>query len=197
MILKSLKTHQRSQKLKKLARHLKEGKSEYFLDLYNLTAPSLMKFLNWKNQGDQGKSEDILQEAYIRFLLQLDHLEIDSNFSVFGYLLKIVKNLWIDSLAKHKNTVDIDSLPLYDAKQTMAQEKAIEIRELHTALDLLSERESEIIWLRDLMGYSHKEVAKEVGISEEATRQAYVRAKKNLLSLLKEHTWEVQPNTLC
>jgi RNA polymerase sigma factor (sigma-70 family) len=64
------------------------------------------------------------------------------------------------------------------------QETAVEMRELSIAMQSLSERESEIVWLRDGMGLSHREVADRVGISEQASRQAYVRAKRALVSVL-------------
>jgi RNA polymerase sigma factor (sigma-70 family) len=64
------------------------------------------------------------------------------------------------------------------------QENAVELRELSVAMQSLSDRESEIVWLRDAMGFSHKEVAEKVGITEQAARQAYVRAKRSLLAFL-------------
>ena len=45
-----------------------------------------------------------------------------------------------------------------------------------------NEKDSEIIWLRDALGLSHREVADRLGLTEQAARQAYVRAKRALVS---------------
>jgi DNA-directed RNA polymerase specialized sigma24 family protein len=39
---------------------------------------------------------------------------------------------------------------------------------------------------KDGLGFSHREVANQIGISEDASRQAYVRAKKSLMSVFSE-----------
>jgi RNA polymerase sigma factor (sigma-70 family) len=109
---------------------------------------------------------------------------------VQSYLLQIVKNCLIDKAARAPHAsrphVPIDTvMDLSDPLENSRQERAVELRELHVAMQSLNEKDSEIIWLRDGLGLSHREVANRVGISEEASRQAYVRAKRTLLAELK------------
>lgn len=173
--------------LKKWITRLKDGDQSAFLPLYEKTAPGIMRFLLWKTGGDKPVAEDIMQETFVRFLLHLDRLESVEDLSIQSYLLQTAKNCLIDKVGRaahcSKPHVDFSDIPdLNDARQDLRQEKAVELRELQVAMDHLNEKDSEIIWLRDGLGMSHREVADQIGISEQATRQAYVRAKRNLIT---------------
>src|SRR3954471_14425964 len=86
--------------LKKWLKRLRNGDQTAFLPLYEKTAPGLLRFLLWKTNGDRPLSEDILQESYVRFLVNLDKLESDQELAVQAYLLQIVKNCLIDKAAR-------------------------------------------------------------------------------------------------
>lgn len=175
--------------LKKWVTRLHKGDQSAFLPFYEKTAPGLMRFLLWKSSGDQALAEDILQETYVRFLLHLDRLESVKDIAIYSYMLRIAKHCLIDKVGRaahaKREHVSVDDVVLADA-HGRRQEQAIELRELSVAMESLKEKDSEIIWLRDGLGLSHKEVAQQIGISEQASRQAYVRAKRTLLSELAE-----------
>lgn len=180
-----------SRELNAWIQRLKDGDQSAFLPFYQRTAPGLLRFLLWKSKGDRPLAEDILQESYVRFLLNLDRLESTADLAVQSYLLRIAKNCLIDKAVRtpqaSRQHVPIDSvLDLNDGQGSSRQERAVEMRELSIAMQNLSERESEIIYLRDAMGLSHREVADEVGLTEQASRQAYVRAKRSLMSELMD-----------
>lgn len=175
--------------LRKWVQRLKEGDQSAFLPLYEKVAPGLMRFLLWKTNGDRPVAEDILQESFVRFLLHLDKLESVEDLAVQAYLLQTVKNCLIDKVGRaahvRKPHVEItEAYHLEDSKETARQESAVELRELQIAMKSLNEKDREIIWLRDGMGLSHKEVADQIGSSEAATRQAYLRAKRNLMAAI-------------
>lgn len=176
--------------LRKLLKKLKAGDQSAFMPFYQKVAPNLMRFLLWKTGGDKPLSEDVLQEAFVRFLIHLDQVESEEDIAIYSYLLRIVKNCLVDKTARasmvFRNQVGMEEIsPFEMATESNAQEKAVELRELQIAMSALSEKESEILWLKDGMGLSHKELAKEFGMTEEASRQAYSRAKKSLLSQVK------------
>src|ERR1700758_925366 len=86
--------------LKNWLDRLRKGDQSAFLPLYEKTAPGLLRFLLWKTNGDRALSEDILQEAFVRFLVNLDRLESDQELGVQSYLLQIVKHCLIDKVAR-------------------------------------------------------------------------------------------------
>jgi len=184
--------------LRKWIKKLKKGDQSAFLPFYQETAPGLLRFLLWKTSGDRPLSEDILQESYVKFLVSLDRLDSTEDLAVKSYMFKIVKNCLIDKAGRsayaRAEHVSVDNIAeLVDLKQTARQEKAVELRELKIAMEALNEKESEIIWLRDGLGLSHREVASQVGITEQASRQAYVRAKKNLVAELAGSWFPQEP----
>ena len=177
---------------------LRQGDQSAFLPLYEKTAPGLMRFLMWKTHGDRALSEDVLQESFVRFLINLDKIEAVEELAVQRYLLQMVKNCHIDKVARaptaERNTVPLDSLPIHaEAAENSRAENAIEMRELKLAMESLNEKDSEIIWLRDALGLSHKEVAERLGLTEEAARQAYVRAKKALVAFFNSGVEKLAP----
>jgi len=176
--------------LKTWVQKLRDGDQSAFLPFYEKVAPGLLRFLLWKTNGDRALSEDVLQESFVRFLVNLDRVESDQEIAVQAYLLQIVKNCLIDKAARTpqatRQHVSLDTImDLADPEASYRQERAVELRELSIAMKSLNEKDSEIIWLRDALGLSHKEVADQIGITEQASRQAYVRAKRTLLSELK------------
>jgi len=182
-------------KLGNWVERLRNGDQSAFLPLYEKTSPGLFRYLMWKTNGNRELSEDIMQESFVRFLVNLDKIESLECLSVQSYLLRIVKNCLIDKVARapegSKHQVPIEDVQ-YQIASMNRTESAVEMRELAIAMSSLNEKDSEIIWLRDALGLSHKEVADRVGISEQASRQAYVRAKKSLLEMFKEN---LLPNT--
>ena len=177
--------------LRKWFRRLRAGDQSAFLPLYEKTAPGLLRFLLWKTNGDRPLSEDVLQEAYVRFLVNLDRLESDQDLAVQSYLLRIAKNCLIDKVARVPQAtrphIPLEALgDLNDPVADSRQERAVQLRELSIAMQSINEKESEIIWMRDALGLSHKEVAHQIGITEQASRQAYVRAKRSLMAELQE-----------
>ena len=176
-------------KLKHWVQRLRDGEQAAFLPFYEKVAPGLMRFLMWKTNGDRAISEDILQESFVRFLVSLDRLKSEEEIAIEAYMLQIVKNCLIDKVARapHRSRPHVQIEDAYDLSSPSAEakpEKAVELRELGIAMKSLNEKDSEIIWLRDGLGMSHREVATQVGISEQASRQAYVRAKRSLLEEL-------------
>lgn len=176
--------------LKKWAMRLKRGDRSAFLPFYERTAPGLLRFLIWKTGGNKPLAEDVLQETYVRFLLNLDRIESVKDVAVHAYILRIAKNCLVDKVGRtpqaKRTHVPLDTIGELTAENANSPESAVELRELSIAMEALPEKEREIIWLRDALGYSHREVADQIGLTEQASRQAYVRAKKSLMAELSD-----------
>jgi RNA polymerase sigma-70 factor (ECF subfamily) len=184
--------------LSQYIQRLRQGDQSAFLPLYEKTSPGLMRFLLWKTRGDRALSEDILQESFVRFLVNLDKLKSVEELSIQRYLLQMVKNCHIDKVVRapkaDRNSVPLEELQnVSESYENGRAENAIEMRELKLAMESLNEKDSEIIWLRDALGLSHREVAERLGLTEQATRQAYVRAKRALIAFFKNGVDSLTP----
>ena len=90
------------ERIRFLISEFKKGNQRVFDEFFNLTKNQV--FCNiFSIVKNTENSEDILQETYVKFLLNLD--QIDENSSILGYLMVISRNLSLDFLKKHKKLV--------------------------------------------------------------------------------------------
>lgn len=131
-----------------------------------------IRFMN--NKMD---AEDILQESFVTAFRDIVTLE---NSNAFGsWLKRIVINNSISALRKKKIIFsDIpDNLIEESEEQPFTPDPAI----IHHAIKELPEGARSVLILYLLEGYSHREVAETLGITESTSRTQYARA----LSLLR------------
>ncbi|WP_042148047.1 RNA polymerase sigma factor [Paucisalibacillus sp. EB02] len=121
-------------------------------------------------------AEDLVQETMLK-VYNLKHAEPNREFT-FSFLCTVAKNLFIDEKRKNKESihfnedlyrVDGDSIEYYSL---------IEI--LLTTLPL---KQSMLITLKDVFGYSSKEIAAMLRVSNESIKTALHRSRKKLKSI--------------
>jgi RNA polymerase sigma-70 factor (ECF subfamily) len=138
--------------------------------------------------GEPSDAEDVCQDAFISALQRLDECRQPDRFG--AWLLGIVRNRATDH---HRYRAVRATLPLESAAQ--APDRASPERDLARGVlheDLLEALESltvlqrEVILLYDLEGWSHREVAEKLGISEGSARVHLHNGRKTLRALLSE-----------
>ena len=144
--------------------------------------------------GDSQKSEEIVQESFIRLMLASP--ELASTEDALPYVKKTITNLSIDSLRSEGrrpslvvidenleklHTVADSADPVSD--QLAAADDAAIIRQ---ALSLLSPAERTALVMWELDGRSTKEIAAELGIKEKAVRHTISRARSSMRRILAE-----------
>jgi len=126
-----------------------------------------------KNQDD---AKEVVNETFFRAF------RYASNFhgkgSLGGWLIKIAKNLCIDCLNKRKKQFHTDSIEnIPDNPDTCNESQKSRILE---ELSTLKEEYGEIIILKDIVGYSIKEISQILGKSNSAVKTLHHRAIKSL-----------------
>ena len=118
---------------------------------------------------DRFDAEDVVQEVLLAFFQR----EIPEERRK-AWLLRVTVNKSLDILRKRKRRVPLAFEPSEEQKPTLAEE----LKEL-SALD------REIVYLFYFEGYSSKEIAKLVRMSDGAVRKRLERAKKKLKEILE------------
>ncbi len=150
---------------------------------YRNHAGSLKRFLS-RFLDSRVEIEDVLQEAFLKALEAERSVHIEAPLP---YLYKTAKNLALNSIAERRRkrtdpVADFEELSvLYDLKlisnidpesQNLIEEQLALAGE---ALDQLTPRVREVFVLRKVYGFSHKEIAKRLGIAVSTVEKHIVR----------------------
>lgn len=125
-------------------------------------------------------AEDIIQKTFLTMLTKYDDLKNYEN--IYGWLIRTLKNQIMTEMQKAYYSQEIAFLPQFDPPAPDIFNENF-IAELP---DGLSQSEKEILYLYIEAGYSHKEIAEQIGCSVDACRMRYFRAKRHCQELLKE-----------
>lgn len=140
-------------RLKILLEKLKSGEKKYFDEFYERTKASLY-FLIKKFFFDRNEIEDIMQEAYLSFILNIDKVKGNP----LPYLLQTAKNKALDALKKDSKidrTAEIGDLNLF-----VNDEYLSEFPLLAECRKKLNDEEYFILEHTVIFGYTRVEVSK-------------------------------------
>jgi RNA polymerase sigma-70 factor (ECF subfamily) len=139
----------------------------------------------------QDDALDIVQDAFIKAHKHLDKFEGTSSF--YTWLYRIVMNLAIDHLRKHRRVrpVELDEQSLAESDDPLLPKllggnpgRALldkEIRErIDAALGELSENHRAVLVMRELEGLSYEEMAQAMGCSKGTIMSRLFHARKNM-----------------
>lgn len=158
-----------------------------FRAFYDLTARAVWAYLS-HTTGDPHAADDLLQETYIRFLGV--HRRWESEAHRRNYLFRIATNLARDRYRRNRVR---EALPLDEehGHRSTAPPGAgcgpEERADLRRALERLSAREREMLWLAYAEGSSHREIADALGLRAKGIRVLLFRARRKLAVLLGGH----------
>lgn len=148
--------------------------------LYDIFA-SKMFFVCLRYTKSQQEAEDVLQDSFVKVFNNLKGYRGDSRL---GYWIKrIVINTALNSQRKKLYMypmVDVEDIQLNDHQ--VKPLAAFRMEELLSMINSLPEGCRVVFNLFAIEGYSHKEIASMLGISEGTSKSQYARARK----LLKE-----------
>jgi RNA polymerase sigma-70 factor (ECF subfamily) len=145
--------------------------------------PMLVRFLR-RNWRDGSEIADLLQEAYARVC---ESARRAKPVQAKPFLFLVVRNLMIDRM-RQKNVVSIETmgdfewLGISDDRPSPEQHAAArqELRFLQAALDTLPPRCRQVVVLRKVSGFSQREVARQMSITEETVEHQLAKGLRAL-----------------
>lgn len=135
--------------------------------------------------GEREAAEDILQDGFVTLFSKMDSYSGEGSFE--GWARKIFVNTALMSLRKRdilKQTEDVDAAWNVTSDEPSALEK-IGYRDLMQMIADLPPGFRTVFNMYVIEGYSHKEIAEELGISETTSRSQLLRARMLLQSKIK------------
>ncbi len=168
----------------------REGNKEAFEKIYEHFFTPIFRFI-FSKVSDRDVAEDLTQNVFIRVFESLPRFKAKYELSPAAYFFTIARNQVIDffrkdkhklahdDVADHENYIASPERPVTEKIQ-QKQERAL----IEDALKKLKPDHADVIRLKFLDGFSTKEIADKLNLTEANVRQMQVRALRKLRATL-------------
>ena len=126
-------------------------------------------------------AQEITQEAFITAFRKIRQFRGDAPF--WGWLRRVVVNHAISSLRRGPKS-DLLEFQEYPAPDTGEQEQVGMAMDLEAALARLDDEDRAVVWLHDVEGYAHQEIAEFFGLTDSFYKTRLSRARARLREML-------------
>ncbi len=152
---------------------------------YDLFAKKMMGVcLRYSSNADE--AQDVLQDGFIKVFNKLP--DFVNKGSLEGWVRRIMVNTALDQYRKNKKfqqDVEIDSVS-YKLENNDFIVERINAQDLLKIIQSIPEGYRVVFNLFAIEGYSHKEIAEQLGVTESTSKSQFSRAKKMLRKRLVE-----------
>lgn len=131
--------------------------------------------------GDADTAEDIVQDAFMKILLQMDEGKEITDFR--SYMYRVVRNECISYLRGKKETVGLDCIPQIDEETV---DTSLRDAKIWRAIDALPEKCREVFLMSKRDGLSNEEIAEELNISIKTVKNQMTKAFARLREALSD-----------
>jgi len=152
--------------------------ADEFALFYDRTARPVWAFLVHKT-SDRNLADDLLQEAYYRFLRADRTFETEAHRR--NYLYRVAANLANDALRRRR---DRPQESLDAAPEREVSVPATDRTDLERAMSKLSGRQRDALWLAYGEGSTHEEIAGVLGVRTASVKVLLFRARRKLAGIL-------------
>lgn len=134
---------------------------------------------------DQNEAEDVTQETFFKAIHHIEQFRGESDIRV--WLFRIAENIFCDRLRKQKNYISVEQLDETPSgrdpeKEVLARDAALRAME---AFHKLEQPYRTVFSMRTFGEFSHADIGKKLGKSENWARVTYYRAKRKLQEEMK------------
>lgn len=145
---------------------LKDGEPAAYKIIFDKYYKDLFSFINFYT-NDNNKTEDIIQETFVRLWDKRDSIKQD--ISVIGFLYKVSYNIFVDNYRKEKREKSSLDLFAYDRLVSLIDEDEFEknrrITKVRNAINDLPKRCKEVFEMSKFGGYKYSEISEKLNIS--------------------------------
>ncbi|MFC5408830.1 RNA polymerase sigma factor [Larkinella bovis] len=164
----------------RILRKVIEGDQAAFAELYKYYRTPALKFCITLLK-DEEEAENMIHEVFIKIWDRRSQINPSLNFT--SYLFTCLRNLAFDHLKKMEKNNQLKQA--YVERMAAARDEEVEDKEmkfqlLYSAVNLLSEKRKQILFLNIEQGKSYQEIAEMLMISKNTVKNQLVKAKQFL-----------------
>jgi len=166
-----------------------------FIAFHSQTARPLWRFVYYLC-GDRNLTDDLVQEAYLRFLSSASRLSHGDHPELVGYLYRIAANLFADHLRRHR--LERRWLPSSHSdsefREPVGESHMAPARHVESSMEAwelmrrLKSQDQILVWLAYGEGIDHREIARRMSLREKSIRVLLYRVRAKLSRLLKRRS---------
>ena len=127
-------------------------------------------------------AQEVTQEAFITAFRRLGQFRGDAPF--WGWLRRVVVNHAISAIRRLPQA-EHQAFEAYQGAVAGDQDSLGRAMDLESALATLGDEDRIIVWLHDVEGYRHQEIAKLFGKTESFSKTRLARARQRLRALIQ------------
>ncbi|MDA9555212.1 RNA polymerase sigma factor [Pelobium sp.] len=173
--------------LEDVVKGCQDGNRKYQEVLYQTTS-SKMLGICMRYAKDQFEAEDMMQTGFVKVFKKINDYRGEGSFE--GWMRRIMVHTSIEFYRKNLrtlNVVDIDET--YDHEASTAFDISnLNVKDLMRLVQNLSSGYRMVFNMYAIEGYSHKEIAEELGITEGASKSQLSRAR----AILREQVLKLE-----
>ncbi len=179
--------------LKNLVKGCQKGEKGYQKALYDKYAPKMLGVC-MRYARDRSEAEDYLQEGFIKVFNNLEKLRNPNQLE--GWIEKIMVNTALEHIRKKKtvNGQEVDLEENMDLEEDEQVTGELSRNELLKVIQDLPSGFRAVFNMYAIEGYSHKEIAQMLDITEGTSKSQYARAKSLLQKKVKKINSSVLKN---
>lgn len=151
-----------------------------FHAFYRETAPMLWRYIR-RASGDAALADDILQEAFYRFLRA--NLPVTEMVQMKAYLYRTANSLLADHWRRVKRERRWSLANWFGGEPAANAESGSDAMAMFAQL---KPQEQSLLWLAYVEGFDHREIASALQLREGSVRVLLFRARKRLAGMLKK-----------
>lgn len=141
---------------------------------------------------NRAAADDLVQDAVANALAAQNSFTPGTNFA--AWMHRILRNRFISTLRKQRETTDIDDLPMSAIAVNAPHEDRMILKELGHSLTRLPADQREALFMVVLQGLSYEEVAQATGCAVGTAKSRVFRARRQLQTWLTgEERYGSQP----
>lgn len=162
-------------------------------ELYTRYAARVMTLCR-RYTGCEADAQDLLQETFVKVLGRIETFQYTGNGSLYRWIRRIVINKALNDLRGIRKKGVLQDFPLKDdiAEPTEEEILAIPQEKMLEWISQLPELRRAVFNLYCIDGYSHKEIAKLLGISEKGSAGVLAKARKQLKQKIFQYIKETE-----
>lgn len=167
-----------------LAKRAEAGDQVAWRDLFDTHSDALLNLLCYQI-GDREAAKDLLQETFVTALRSMTRYRGEGSLKAWLRKIAIRKALdWRKALSRRARLyLRLENEPCEDSGGGQEPHILAENQALNSALRSLSPRQRAALLLRELEGYSFREVGRAMGCAESTARVHHLRAREQFMKV--------------